>query len=74
MTAELFADQEMLAEITVPRKVWTLATQSPCMKSGARSSLCFLKSRMISWVFVVLSDRLFAEYQELISVDRLVLL
>ena len=58
------ADQKRLAEIKVPRKlkVWTLPTQSLCMKRGYRSYWCVLKSRMISLVFVVFRDRLFTKY------------
>ena len=61
---DLIVIAEVLAEITVPRKVkvWTFSMHSPCMKRGIRSALCFLESRMITLVFVVFRDRLFAEH------------
>lgn len=39
-------------------KVLTLSAQSPFMKRGGASAFCFLKSRISSFVFEVLSIRL----------------
>ena len=46
-----------VVEICTPRnlKEWTLSTHSPLIVSGARSALPFLKSMIISFVFVVFS-------------------
>ena len=67
MTAEVFADQERLSEITVPKKVmvWEpphAVCRLRVCRGGDGSVLKFLKSRRISLVFVVFRDRQFAEH------------
>ena len=56
-TAVVLTVQKRSSEICPPRnlKEWTLSTHSSLMMSGAGSTLPFLKSMIISFVFVVFS-------------------
>ena len=62
--AMVFVDQDMLSEMWIPRnlKLWMISTQSPLVMTGLRSVLNFLKSRIIYFVSLVLSDRFFDEH------------